>query len=95
MFAMALSSDALPTFVTIDWTFGGTWGLASIIKRDYPDMTNEAIFCKVVRRRGSVAIYETIPAHSLRVWTTGSPFDDPSKWPQLVDTEFVDVVVFE
>jgi hypothetical protein len=92
MFAMAISGDALPKIITVDWTFGGTWGLASIIKKA-PELPNNIIFCEVVRRRGSVAIYETIPANLLRIWTKGLPFDDPSKWPRLLDTEFADVVV--
>jgi hypothetical protein len=94
MFAMAISGDALPEIITVDWTFGGTWGLASIIKKASPELPNNIIFCEVVRRRGSVAIYETIPANLLSIWTKGLPFDDPSKWPRLLDTEFADVVVF-
>lgn len=95
MFAMAISGDALPGIVTIDWTFDGTWGLASIIKDALPNLKNSVIFCEVVRRRGSVATYEALPANLLRVWTQGLPFDAPSKWPQLIDTEIVEVVVFE
>jgi hypothetical protein len=85
LFAMAIPRDALPRTITIDWTFGGTWGLACIIKRDTPALTNEEIFCEVVRRRGSVAIYETI----------SEPAEDPSIWPRLVDTDFADVTVFD
>jgi len=95
MFAMAISADALPKVITVDWTFGGTWGLASIIKNYSPDIPNNIIFCEVVRRRGSVAIYETIPANLLRIWTKDLPFSDPSKWPMLLDTECADVVVFD
>ena len=28
MFTMAIRHDALPATLTVDWTFGGTWGLA-------------------------------------------------------------------
>ncbi len=95
LFAMAIPRDALPRTITIDWTFGGTWGLACIIKRDTPALTNEEIFCEVVRRRGSVAIYETISADLLRIHTAGQPAEDPSIWPRLVDTNFADVMVFD
>ena len=95
VFAMAIDKSALPTTITVDWTFVGTLELAEIIKADTPALTNEAIFCEVVRRRGSVAIYEAIPAGVLRVWTKGQPFDDPSKWPKLVDTKFADVEQFD
>jgi len=69
MFAMAIPREALPKIVTVDWTFGGTWGLASIIKEGSPALPNDIIFCEVVRRRGSVAIYERIPTGLLSVWT--------------------------
>jgi hypothetical protein len=95
LFAMAIPHDALPTIITIDWTFGGPWGLACIIKKDTPTLTNEETFCEVVRRRGSVAIYEAISADLLRVHTAGQPADDPSTWPRLVDTDFADVKVFD
>jgi hypothetical protein len=95
MFAMAIDKSALPTTITVDWTFDGTFGLADIIKADTPALTDDVIFCEVVRRRGSVAIYEAIPADALRVWTKGEPFDDPLKWPKLVDTEFADVEQFD
>ena len=92
---MAIPRDALPRTITIDWTFGGTWGLACVIKRDTPALTNEEIFCEVVRRRGSVAIYETISVDLLRIHTAGQPIEDPSIWPRLVDTDFADVKVFD
>src|SRR6266404_3343310 len=95
LFAMAIPRDALPRTITIDWTFGGTWGLACVIKRDTPALTNEEIFCEVVRRRGSVAIYETISVDLLRIHTAGQPIEDPSIWPRLVDTDFADVKVFD
>ena len=60
MFSMAIGKAVLPTTITVDWTFGGTFGLAGIIKRDASALTNDMIFCEVVRRRGLVAVYETI-----------------------------------
>jgi hypothetical protein len=95
MFAMAIDKLALPPMITVDWTFDGTFGLADIIKADTPALTNDVIFCEVVGRRGSVAIYEAIPANALRVWTKGQPFDDPSKWPKLIDTDLVDIEQFD
>jgi hypothetical protein len=95
LFAMAIPRNVLPRTITIDWTFVGTWGLAGIIKRATPALTNEEIFCEVVRRRGSVAIYETIPADLLRVHPAGQPAEDPSIWPRLVDTDLADVKVFD
>lgn len=95
LFAMAISRDALPNIITVDWTFAGTWGLADIIKNDAPALTNEEIFCQVVRRRGSVAIYDTISADLIRVLTTGQPADDPSTWPRLADTDVANVIVFD
>jgi hypothetical protein len=44
LFAMAISREALPNIITVDWTFSGTWGLASIIKNDTPALANEVIF---------------------------------------------------
>jgi hypothetical protein len=41
LFAMAIPRDALPRTITIDWTFGGTWGLACVIKRDTPAVCTE------------------------------------------------------
>jgi hypothetical protein len=79
LFAMAISREALPKIITVDWTFNGTWGLASIIKNNNPELANEVVFCEVVRRRGSVAVYEGIPAELLRVWTKGQPFEDPAR----------------
>ena len=95
LFAMAISREALPKISTIDWTFSGTWGLASIIKNDTPALANEVIFCEVVRRRGSIAVYEGIAAELLRIWTKGQPFEDPSTWPRLIDAKFADVVEFD
>jgi hypothetical protein len=94
MFAMAIPSKALPKIITMDWTFDGTWELASIIKDSSPDMPDSAVFCEVVRRRGSVAIYEPIPANLLHVWTRGLRWCEPSKWPLLLDTEFADTEIF-
>jgi hypothetical protein len=96
MFALAIPKSALPRTVTVDWTFGGTFGLADIIKADKikerePIPTNEEIFCEVVRRRGSVAIYEALPPAALKVWTKEQPFDDPSKWPDVVHTVIEDI----
>jgi hypothetical protein len=95
MFAMAIENSALPATITVDWTFGGTFGLAGIIKADAPTLSNDTIFCEVVRRRGSVAIYEAIPVNALRVWTKGQPFDNPSTWPKLIDTSLGDVEQFD
>jgi hypothetical protein len=95
MFAMAIHRDALPTTVTLDWTYNGTWSLPSIIKADFPGLGNEAIFCEVVARRGSVAIYQSIPRELLKVRTKGQPADDPSKWTRLVDADIAEVEQFE
>jgi hypothetical protein len=95
VFVMAIHRDALPTTVTLDWTYGGTWSLASIIKADCPGLSNEGIFCKVVTRRGSVAVYKTIPRELLKVRTKGQPPDDPSSWSRLVDTEITDLEQFD
>jgi hypothetical protein len=95
MFTMAIHRDALPATLTVDWTYGGTWGLASLIKADTPALTNEVIFCEVVRRRGSVAVYQTIPREVLKVWTKGQPADDPSKWPRLICTDIGEVEQFD
>ena len=95
MFAMAISRDTLPRLVTIDWTYAGTWGLASIIKNGAPALKNEELFCEVARRRGSVAIYDAISPDLLRVLTAGQPVEDPSKWPRLVDTDVADVIAFD
>jgi hypothetical protein len=94
MFAMAIDKSALPCTITVDWTFDGTFGLADIIKADTPAMANDVIFCEVVRRRGSVAIYEAITNETLRVWTKGQPSNDPSKWPKLVDTHIGEIEQF-
>ncbi|MDA9440351.1 hypothetical protein XH98_14720 [Bradyrhizobium sp. CCBAU 51745] len=95
MFMTAISRSSLPEVITVDWTFGGTWGLASIIKKDTPSLSTDAIFCEVVRRRGSVATYRAIPPNLLHVWVKGQPAQDPSKWPLLIDIDVADVVVFE
>jgi hypothetical protein len=95
LFTMAIPGNAVPRIITVDWTFGGTWGLASIIKKDTPALTNDEIFCEVVRRRGSAAIYETIGSELLRVHTLDKPADDPSTWPRLVDTDVADAKVFD
>jgi hypothetical protein len=95
LFAIAIPRDAVPNVITLDWTFAGTWGLADIIKRDAPDLTNEELFCEVVRRRGSIAIYETISADFLRVRAASQPTEDPSTWPRLVDTDIADVLTFD
>jgi hypothetical protein len=95
LFAMAIPNDALPKIVTVDWTCDGTWGLADIIKNDTPALTNEDIFCEVVRRRGSVAIYDAVSADLIRVLTISRSADDPSTWPRLVDTAIADVMVFK
>jgi hypothetical protein len=94
MFAMTIHRDALPTTVTLDWTYSGTWSLASIIKTDFPGLANEAIFCEVVARRGSVAVYQSIP-RELKVWTKGRPADDPSTWPRLICADIGQVEQFD
>jgi hypothetical protein len=95
MFTMTVRRDVLPATLTVDWTFDGTWGLASLIKADTPTLTNEVIFCEVVRRRGSVAVYQTIPRELLKVWTKGQPADDPSKWPRLTCADIGQVEQFD
>ena len=87
LFAMALHRDALPKTLTVDWTFGGTWTLGPEIRRDAPTLSNEEIFCEVVRRRGSVAIYQAIPQNLLRVLTINVPDGAPSQWPELIKTD--------
>jgi hypothetical protein len=95
MFTMAVTREAVPKILTVDWTFSGTWGLAQIIKNYTPDLKVEDVFCEVVRRRGSVAIYEALPRGLLRVRTKCQPADDPSNWPRLVDTDIADVEQFD
>ena len=94
MFRMALHRDALPKILTVDWTCDGTWGLASIIKDSTPNLANAEIFCEVIRRRSSVAIYQAIPAAVLRVQTNGQSSDDPSNWPRLLGTQLSNAVQF-
>lgn len=95
MFLLALARSNLPQTITVDWTFDGTWPLAPIIKHDSPHLAPHEIFCQVVRRRGSVAVYEPIPAALLRVWAKGEPAEDPSKWSRLVDTDAGDLNLFD
>jgi hypothetical protein len=94
MFTMAIDRSELPATITMDWTFTGTFALAEIIKKDSPTNANASIFCDVVSRRGSVAIYEAIRPTVLRVWTKGQPSDDPSKWSWLLDTDQADIEQF-
>lgn len=95
MFMMAIPNDVIPKILTIDWTSDGTWNLAAIIKKDSPTASSATIFCEIIRRRGSVAIYETIGVNRLRVWKKGQQEDDPSTWPLLIDTEFTDILAFD
>ena len=94
MFMMAFDRDALPATIGLDWSYAGTWTLPAILRHDHPNLSNEEIFCEVVRRRGSVVAYEVAPADALRVWTKGMPGNDPSKWPRLADTKLADVERF-
>src|SRR5471030_1050752 len=67
LFKMALHRDALPPRVGIDCTFGGTYAVASQLKRDNLERTRGEIFMAMVRGREIVISFDAIPASALQV----------------------------
>jgi hypothetical protein len=94
LFKMALHRDALPARVGIDCTFGGTYAVASQLRRHNPGKTPREIFLAMVRHREIVISFDPIPASVLRVCPKSAPDAPPSEWPMLVDTDFADVAIF-
>lgn len=93
-FALAVDSAALPRLIGLDWSFGGVWALAKIIKNDAPQMSAEDVFCEVIRRRGSVVCYDGIAPSSLRVRCNGHSPEDPAQWNELMSVERKDIAIF-
>ena len=73
----------------MDLSMGGC-----IIKSDAPKMSDEQVFCEVVRRRGSVITYDGIRPSALRVRCNGMAEDDPAAWRELPTVERKDLYVF-
>lgn len=93
-FRMAIASQDLPRVIGLDWSYGGVWPLPAIIKQDTPNTPDDEVFCEVVRRRGSVVVYEALSTSIIRAWCKGTLQDDPSSWPFLADVERSDLEVF-
>ncbi len=93
-FVLAVGKQDLPTTIGLDWSYGGAWNLAGIIKSDAPKMSDEQVFCEVVRRWGSVITYDGIRASALRVRCEGMAEDDPAAWRELPTVERKDLYVF-
>jgi hypothetical protein len=87
MFLMALHRDALPPTITLDWTYVGNLSLVPVLNHGHLEWTKEQIFCEVVRRRGSVVIYDHISTNALRVWAKGTDKNDPSTWPTIISVD--------
>ena len=94
LITLAIPSTILPCIITLDWTNSYAWGLAPVIKADEPAIENALIFCEVVRRSGSVVIYEPIPPSCLKVLTKSVSPGDPLEWPSLTTTQCSDVAQF-
>jgi hypothetical protein len=93
-FILAVAKQHLPILIGLDWSYGGAWNLAGIIKDDAPELPDEQVFCEVVRRWGSVAAYDGVPASSLRVRCKGMTENDPGAWSTLTSVERDELHVF-
>jgi hypothetical protein len=82
-FAMALRAGDLPSKICLDWSFGGLVQLTLDHARDNPHLDLAQVFVDVAHRRGSVAVYERIPASALYVFTRGSSPHNPATWTPL------------
>jgi hypothetical protein len=94
LFKVALPRDSLPPRVGIDCTFGGTYAIASQMKRDFPERTRGEMFLAIVKDREIVISFDAIPASGLRVCPKAAPGAPPWEWPTLVDTDFADAAIF-
>lgn len=92
--ALAVDRTDLPNLIGLDWSYGGVWELANIIKADAPQMSAEDVFCEVIRRRGSVVCYDGIAPSSLRVRCNGQSANDPATWSELTSVERNDLDIF-
>lgn len=90
-FAMALRADDLPPNVSLDWSFGGVVALARDQQRVHLHWNPEHIFVDVAHRRGSIAVYDRIPASVLYVLAKGSNGYDPATWSRLKDVAIADI----
>ncbi len=88
---LAVSSLDLPRLLSLDWSYD--WGLARVLREGSPQRSSVEIFVEVARRRGSIAVYDPIPAIKLTVWQEGLP-DDPALWPRLAETAESEIKTF-
>jgi hypothetical protein len=77
---LAVKGADLPGRLGLDWSYD--WRLARLIREDTPEKSHNDVLIEVARRRGSIAVYDRIPAAKLRIWKKGLP-DDPAQWPRL------------
>ncbi|MCA0032640.1 hypothetical protein [Mesorhizobium sp. B263B2A] len=90
---LSISNSDLPQRIGIDWSYPGSWNLVDVKQREAPEMRIDVIFAHVVQQSGSIASYDLIPAEVVRVWAKGTPENDPSKWPSLLQIAAADVSI--
>jgi hypothetical protein len=81
---LAVRTEDLPSSVSLDWSYSGTWSLADIVAADGLNRNLEAVFLEVFRRRRSVVVCDPIAPRGLRVRLDSSSPRNPETWPSLL-----------
>ena len=82
---LAIHADDLPERIGLDWSYSGVYGKADGVRQLAPHLSDAEVFVEVVKKRGSVACFDPIPADAIRIWIEGQPTDNPQGWPFLRD----------
>lgn len=83
---LALSIEALPPQLSLDWSYDSAFEIAEILRKDNPQQPADDIFLESVKRRGSIVVYASIPRDALRVCCKERDPHNPSSWPWLINT---------
>jgi len=92
-FCVAVHRNSLPHRVAIDYSFADVWIRAPEWSVGPPPLSSADLFVKVVEQAASVACYDAIPPHHLRIWVKSSPKDRPEVWPLIEEVEEPDKYV--
>ena len=80
---LAICREALPLRIGLDWSHGGGFGIAEVLRAEQPTRPANSIFVESAKRWGSIVGYDPIPAASLKVYARGCMPHNSAQWPLL------------
>jgi hypothetical protein len=80
---LAIVNEALPMRLSLDWSYGGAFGIAEVLRSENANRPASSIFVESAKRWGSIVAYDAIPKEVLRAYRQGCMPHDPSRWPML------------